>query len=141
MSQALPFHPSPKSVPPRALVIDFRVSIHYNSYTQTLRVRIMPTHIHDCLLEWLPDNERVDKLSTGFLTLAEFKYLKRRVGSSTSSSLFGFVYPGNHSYQHTRGSQGFAGAAQRNTTSDSIPSTVSPLPFRAQHATHLMGSY
>lgn len=39
-------------------------------------------------------------LSTGFLTIAEFKYLKRRGGSSTPFSSFGFVYPANHTSIH-----------------------------------------
>ncbi|KKZ59940.1 hypothetical protein EMCG_05231 [[Emmonsia] crescens] len=55
--------------------------IHYNSRTETLRIRIMPTHICDTHQEWI-SNEMADMQASGFLTLAERKYLRLRVGTT-----------------------------------------------------------
>ncbi|OAX79102.1 hypothetical protein ACJ72_06584 [Emergomyces africanus] len=62
--------------------------ISYNSHTQTLTVRIMPTRIHDAHQPWL-DDEMLNMVSSGFLSVPEKHFLKRLVGTTFQ----GFVAP------------------------------------------------
>ncbi|OJD11519.1 hypothetical protein AJ78_07733 [Emergomyces pasteurianus Ep9510] len=55
--------------------------VSYNSHTQTLTVRVKPTRVHDAHQPWL-DHEMLDMVVSGFLSVAEKKFLKRLVGTT-----------------------------------------------------------
>ncbi|KMQ44419.1 hypothetical protein HL42_4923 [Trichophyton rubrum] len=55
--------------------------INYNSYTQTLDIRVMPTFIHDAHQSWLV-MEMSRMVSTGFVTQAEFDSVSFLVGTT-----------------------------------------------------------
>jgi hypothetical protein len=57
------------------------VRIGYNSYTQTLDVKIMPTFIHDSHQPWLV-KEIMRMVATRFITFAEFELLEILCGTS-----------------------------------------------------------
>ncbi|KAJ9365593.1 hypothetical protein DTO280E4_562 [Paecilomyces variotii] len=61
-----------------------RPRFSYNSYTQVLHILIMPTEVHDTHQDWIED-ERIDMMATGFLSYAEGKILKTRVGTTLSA--------------------------------------------------------
>lgn len=56
-------------------------SISYNSYTQTLDIRVMPTFIHDVHQSWLV-MEMPRMVLTGFVTQEEFDSVSFLVGTS-----------------------------------------------------------
>ncbi|KKZ61878.1 hypothetical protein EMCG_03668 [[Emmonsia] crescens] len=54
--------------------------VNFNSVTQVLRIKIMPTELHDCHQLWMK-NEMRHMLTDGFLNEAELDYLDMRVGT------------------------------------------------------------
>ncbi|KAL2865355.1 uncharacterized protein BJX67DRAFT_182698 [Aspergillus lucknowensis] len=54
---------------------------NYNSDTQILWIRIMPTEIHNCIQVWIR-NEMARWMSVGLLTLSELCYLNTLVGTT-----------------------------------------------------------
>ncbi|OJD19336.1 hypothetical protein AJ78_00698 [Emergomyces pasteurianus Ep9510] len=58
-----------------------RPRVHYNSVTQVLWIRIMPTALHDCQQLWLK-NEMRPMLTGGFLNEDEYDHLGVWVGTT-----------------------------------------------------------